>query len=83
MEDFRDELPQIGDALGRAIRNFKRGVVENENSSSPTASSWYDVKYTLWNGVPSTCNAARLRSTRGWKLPTSIRDGTSFWQMRK
>jgi sec-independent protein translocase protein TatA len=24
------KLPQIGDALGRAIRNFKRGVVENE-----------------------------------------------------
>ena len=24
------KLPQIGDALGRAIRNFKRGVVEND-----------------------------------------------------
>ncbi|MBI5482664.1 MAG: twin-arginine translocase TatA/TatE family subunit [Deltaproteobacteria bacterium] len=24
------KLPQIGDALGRAIRNFKRGVVHND-----------------------------------------------------
>jgi sec-independent protein translocase protein TatA len=24
------KLPQIGDALGRAIKNFKRGVVEND-----------------------------------------------------
>ena len=24
------KLPQIGDALGRAIKNFKRGVSENE-----------------------------------------------------
>jgi sec-independent protein translocase protein TatA len=24
------KLPQIGDALGRAIRNFKRGVNEND-----------------------------------------------------
>jgi sec-independent protein translocase protein TatA len=27
------KLPQIGDALGRAIKNFKRGVVEDDRIS--------------------------------------------------
>ena len=40
------KLPQIGDALGRALRNFKRGVVENEKIAvTPTKDS--EVKSEL------------------------------------
>lgn len=53
------KLPQIGDALGRAIKNFKRGTTENEKIAV-TARSEREVKSELPKPAKTDVEDARL-----------------------
>jgi sec-independent protein translocase protein TatA len=56
------KLPQLGDALGRAIRNFKRGAVEDDRIKV-TAKTDREVKSEL-SGAGARADDATIEDAR-------------------
>jgi sec-independent protein translocase protein TatA len=57
------KLPQIGDALGRAIKNFKRGVVSDDRIEV-TAKKDSEVKSELPKTAASGAKAAPVEDAK-------------------
>jgi sec-independent protein translocase protein TatA len=57
------KLPQIGDALGRAIKNFKRGVVSDDRIEV-TAKKDSEVKSELPKTAASGAGAAPIEDAK-------------------